>query len=149
MLHSFFMNPDQKVQSIYLGELVIVVASIFGSLFFSEVMKFPPCNLCWYQRICVYPMAPIILTGLYLKSKETVYFLLPFSFVGLAIAVYHNLVYYKVVSVIVPCTESAPCTAQQLNMFGFVTIPLLSALTFLLLTIMNLYIFYGMKKEGN
>lgn len=86
----------------------------------------------------MYPMAFIILTGLYLKSQDTVLFLLPFSVTGLIIAAYHNLVYYKFITVIVPCSESAPCTAQQLNWLGFITIPLLSFLTFSILLIFNL-----------
>lgn len=119
-------------------QLFIVLSSIFGSLFFSEVMKFAPCNLCWYQRLCVYPMSYIILTGLFLKSSDTVKYLLPFSVSGLFISIYHNLVYYKFITVIVPCAESAPCSAQQLNWLGFVTIPMLSFLTFFLLLALNI-----------
>ena len=132
------MKKEDKYNLSLILHLLVVLASIFGSLFFSEVMKFAPCNLCWYQRLCVYPMALIIMTGLYLKSKDTVLFLLPLSITGLIVSIYHNLVYYKFITVIVPCTESAPCSAQQLNWIGFVTIPLLSLLTFILLLTLNL-----------
>jgi len=131
------MKKEDQYNLYLILQLFVVLASIFGSLFFSEIMKFVPCNLCWYQRLCVYPMAFIIMTGLYLKSKDTVQFLLPFTATGLFISIYHNLVYYKVITIIVPCTESAPCTQQQLNWFGFVTIPLLSLLTFILLLTLN------------
>lgn len=131
------MKKEDQYNLYLILQLFVVLASIFGSLFFSEVMKFAPCNLCWYQRLCVYPMAFIIMTGLYIKSKDTVLFLLPFTVTGLFISIYHNLVYYKFITIIVPCTESAPCTQQQLNWFGFVTIPLLSLLTFILLLSLN------------
>lgn len=120
-----------------LAQFIISLASIFGSLFFSEVMKFPPCNLCWYQRIFIYPVALIVLSGLYFGSKDTNKFLTPFISIGFIFSVYHNLVYYKFIQVIVPCTESAPCTAQQLNYLGFITIPLLSLIAFTALTILN------------
>jgi disulfide bond formation protein DsbB len=131
------MEKSDKKVYLLLGQFIISVASIFGSLFFSEVMKFPPCNLCWYQRIFIYPIALIVLIGLYLKSEDTNKFLTPFISLGLLISIYHNLVYYKVILVIVPCTESAPCTAQQLNYLGIITIPLLSLVAFVTLLVLN------------
>lgn len=128
-------------------QLTVVLASVLGSLFFSEVMGYAPCNLCWYQRLCVYPMLFIIMTGLYLKSKDTVLFLLPFSVAGLFISIYHNLIYYKLITIIVPCTESAPCTQQQLNWLGFVTIPLLSLTTFIVLVGLNIIAVFQIRKN--
>lgn len=141
------MKKEDQYNLCLILQLFIILASIFGSLFFSEVMKFPPCNLCWYQRLCVYPMAFIILTGLYLKSKETILFLLPFSITGLIISGYHNLVYYKFINIIIPCNESAPCTAEHLNWLGFITIPLLSLTTFISLIILNITTLFLLKKN--
>lgn len=132
------MRESNKKMYLLLIQFIISLASIFGSLFFSEIMKFPPCNLCWYQRIFIYPVALIILSGMYLNSKDTNRFLTPFISLGLMFSIYHNLVYYKIIQIIVPCTESAPCTAQQLNYLGFITIPLLSLCAFLSLFILNL-----------
>lgn len=139
----------QKHIYLLLAQFMISLASIFGSLFFSEVMKFPPCNLCWYQRIFIYPVALIILTGLFWGSKDTNKILTPFISIGLIFAIYHNLVYYKVIQVIVPCTESAPCTTQQLNYLGFITIPLLSLSAFITLLILNLITIKLESKKGN
>ncbi len=128
-------------------QLLVSVGATFGSLFFSEVMNFPPCDLCWYQRVFIYPMVFILLTGIYLESKETIFYLFPLTVLGLGTAIYHNLVYYKVIELIVPCTESAPCTAEQLNMFGFVTIPLLSLLTFLIMFSLNIASFWILRNS--
>lgn len=128
------------------AQLTISAAAIFGSLFFSEVMKFPPCDLCWYQRILLYPVALIVLTGLFWESRDTNRFVMPFAWLGLAVAVYHNLVYYKVIQIIVPCSETAPCTAQQLNYLGFITIPLLSLVAFIFLVISNLIVHFLERK---
>lgn len=142
------MTISEIKTNLLFAQFVISVASIFGSLFFSEIMKFPPCDLCWYQRIFIYPVALIILTGMYLKSKETIKFVTPFITFGLLAAIYHNLVYYKIIQVIVPCAESAPCTAQQLNYLGFITIPLLSLVAFIMLMILNTFTLLLDLKEG-
>ena len=114
------------MRPLLLLQFLISLSALFGSLFFSEILKFPPCDLCWYQRILMYPIALIVLTGIYLNSKDTNKMITPFAWLGFIISVYHNLIYYKVIEIIVPCNETAPCTAQQVNYLGFITIPLLS-----------------------
>lgn len=140
------MNHETKYQLNMLTQLVIVLVSVLGSLFFSQVLKYAPCDLCWYQRICIYPMVLIILTGLFLQSKQTPYFLAPLAVVGLGIAIYHNLVYYRIIQVIVPCSENAPCTQQHINWLGFITIPLLSLMGFLVLVLFNILAIYQIRK---
>ncbi len=142
------MKESNIKMYLLLVQFVISLAAIFGSLFFSEIMKFPPCNLCWYQRIFIYPIALIILMGLYLGSKDTNKFVTPFVILGLIFSAYHNLVYYKIVQIIVPCTESSPCTVQQLNYLGFITIPLLSLCAFVALSILNIMTIKIESKKG-
>ena len=120
-------------------QFLISLFSIFGSLFFSEILKYPPCSLCWYQRIFIYPVAFIILAGVYFKSKDTNKFIFPMAWMGLIFSVYHNLIYYKIIEVIVQCSEASPCTVQQLNYLGFITVPLLSLAAFLALVVINMY----------
>jgi disulfide bond formation protein DsbB len=114
----------------------IALLSMVGSLFFSEVMDLPPCVLCWYQRIAIYPLVLIIGTGIILKDRLVKAYSLPFAVIGLAISVYHNLLYYGVIpEAITPCTEGVPCNAVQLELLGFLTIPLMGLISFALLTI--------------
>ncbi|HVF46064.1 MAG TPA: disulfide oxidoreductase [Pyrinomonadaceae bacterium] len=109
----------------------IAVSSMVGSLFFSEVMQLPPCALCWYQRIAMYPLVVILATGILLRDSRVNYYALPLCLIGLAIAVYHNLLYYGVIpETIAPCTEGVPCNAVQLEWLGFITIPLLGLAAF-------------------
>ena len=83
---------------------VTALLSTVGSLFFSEVMNFPPCALCWYQRIAVYPLVLVIGAGIVLRDARMKYYALPLCLCGLALAVYHNLLYYGVVSeTLAPC----------------------------------------------
>lgn len=114
----------------------IAFTGAVGSLFFSEVMLLPPCVLCWYQRIAMYPLILIIGTGILLGDRRMKIYALPFSVIGLVIAVYHNLLYYGVIpESITPCTEGVPCNAVQIEMLGFITIPLMGLAAFAALTL--------------
>ena len=113
----------------------IALVSTLGSLFFSEVMEFAPCVLCWYQRIAMYPLVVIIAVGILLQDRRLKIYALPFSIAGLAISIYHNLLYYGVIpTAITPCTEGVPCNAVQLELLGFITIPLMGLVAFLTIT---------------
>ena len=116
--------------------LLIAATSTIGSLIFSEILKFPPCILCWYQRITMYPLVVILAVGIWKKDKNTWAFVLPLSVTGLLIAAYHNLLYYNIIpEATAPCEIGISCTTKYIEIFGFVTIPLLSFLGFLLITV--------------
>lgn len=107
-----------------------------GSLYFSEIAGFPPCVLCWYQRICMYPIAAILAIGIVRKDKNVPYYVLPFSIVGIVISIYHNLLYYKLIpESIQPCITGVSCTTKFIEWFGFVTIPFLSLVAFAIITV--------------
>ena len=113
--------------------LVGLVATM-GSLFFSEVMGLPPCVLCWYQRICMYPIAVIATVGLAAGDRHVARYLWPLAGTGLVIAIYHNLLYYHLVpDSITPCTTGVSCTERQIEWLGFITIPLLSLTAFVII----------------
>ena len=115
----------------YIAWIVALVATA-GSLFFSEVMQLPPCVLCWYQRIATYPLVLIIGIGIILRDARMKFYALPFALIGLAISVYHNLLYYGFIpESITPCTEGVPCNAVQIEWLGFITIPLMGFAAFM------------------
>lgn len=105
----------------------VALSGMVGSLFFSEVMELPPCDLCWYQRIAMYPLVIILGIGIASRDGRMKTYALPFGLIGLAISVYHNLLYYGFISeALTPCGEGVSCTAQQLELAGFITIPLMT-----------------------
>ncbi|MFN8632945.1 MAG: disulfide oxidoreductase [Chloroflexota bacterium] len=119
----------------YLAWIQACVA-MAGSLYFSEVMKFPPCTLCWYQRILMYPLVLVLAAGILRRDARLYLYVLPLSVLGLAIALYHNLLYFGVIpEEIQPCTVGIPCTTIQIEWFGFITIPLMSLTAFTVVTI--------------
>ncbi|MDP2640293.1 MAG: disulfide oxidoreductase [Betaproteobacteria bacterium] len=114
---------------------LIASTSMLGSLFFSEVMGFQPCVLCWYQRIAMYPLVLILPVGLFPFDRNVVRYALPLSLLGSLIALFHLLLVAGYIpESIKPCVQGVPCTEVQIEWFGFVTIPLLSGLSFLLIT---------------
>lgn len=114
---------------------LVAVSGTAGSLFFSEVMGYPPCVLCWYQRIALYPLVVVIAIGLATADRRVGLYSLPFAITGLGIAIYHNLIYYGIVPEgLTPCSEGTPCNATQLELLGFITIPLMASVGFASLT---------------
>lgn len=123
---------------------LVVFISALGSIFFSEILKYPPCVLCWYQRICLFPLVPMLLLGLFPYDRSVVKFALPLSLTGWWIAFYHNLLYTGIIpKSLQPCDQSNSCTEVHLGLFGFVTIPLLSLLSF---TLLNILLFLLIKR---
>jgi disulfide bond formation protein DsbB len=118
----------------------IALVSMVGSLFFSEVMELPPCVLCWYQRIAMYPLVLIIGIGIINRDSRVKSYALPLCLIGLAIAAYHNLLYYGLLAdSIIPCKEGVSCTSRQIEWLGFITIPLMALSAFVLIAFCLLF----------
>jgi len=106
-----------------------------GSLFFSEIAHFAPCELCWFERICIYPLAIVMLLIALADDRRAARYLLPLPIVGAGVAVYHVLVERGVVSQTRGCAVSAPggCATKWVDELGYVTIPVLTLTAFALL----------------
>ena len=96
----------------YLAWLFALLAAL-GSIFFGEVMKLTPCTLCWYQRICLFPLVVILAVGIVQRDARLLSYSLPFVLMGLGIAIYHNLLYFGVIP-----ESLSPCTAEPLAANG-------------------------------
>jgi disulfide bond formation protein DsbB len=107
-----------------------------GSLFFQYGQGYPPCVLCWYQRIAMYPLVFILGAAILAKKKDIALYVLPLSIVGGLISVFHNLLYYNIIPESqAPCEQGISCTTKFIEWFGFVTIPLLSLASFAIIII--------------
>ena len=124
---------NQKSSSWNILFLCWLVSSVsaMGSLFFSYVMEFAPCVLCWYQRIFLFPLVIILAVGLFPIDKSVVKYALPLAIAGWLTAAYHNLLYAGIVpGSIQPCSQGVSCTEEYIDLFGFLSIPMLSLLSF-------------------
>ncbi len=111
--------------------LIQAVIAFLGSMYFSNIAGFPPCVLCWYQRIFMFPLALALIVGILRKDSGVHLYILPPAIIGWVIALYHNLLYYKFIpDTLSPCSTGVSCTTKFIEYFGFVTIPLLSFIAF-------------------
>jgi disulfide bond formation protein DsbB len=129
-----------KLLFLYMAWLVSVVATL-GSLYFSEIRGFIPCELCWYQRILMYPLALILGIGTFQSDFSVKRYVLPLSVIGWCISLFHYLE-QKVpgFAEIKPCVQGVPCTTEYINWFGFITIPFLAFIAFTIIIVMMLFI---------
>ena len=120
---------NQKlIPSIYvLGCFLVASVATLGSLFFSEIMEFVPCTMCWYQRIFMYPLILIFLVNLLYPDDKLFKYSLLLVVVGISFSFYHNLLMWGLISEsAVPCKQGIPCSTEYFEYFGFVNIPFLS-----------------------
>jgi disulfide bond formation protein DsbB len=129
--------PSPDIQSystawkLVFGAWLIASTATLGALFFGEIMALPPCLLCWYQRIFMFPLALILPFGLAPFDPKIVRYTLPLAIGGWLVAVFHQaLVAGLVPKDLEPCARGVPCSKTVIEMFGFVTIPLLSIAAF-------------------
>lgn len=109
----------------------IALVSTFATLFIGEVMGMTPCQLCWYQRILMFPLAVILGMAAFGSDRRGAIYALPLAMGGVAIAAYHTaLVAGWVPQWWIPCGAGPSCSDQKLVILGNIQIPWLSLLAF-------------------
>jgi disulfide bond formation protein DsbB len=115
---------------LFLARLVALAATA-GALFLGEVMGKAPCVLCWYQRIAMFPLVLVLGVGLYDGDVRSARYALPLAWAGWGLALYHCLVFWGVISeALSPCRQGVSCADADVQVAGFVPIPLLSLMAF-------------------
>ena len=110
---------------------LIALLATAGALFLGEVMGMTPCVLCWYQRIAMFPLVPILGLSLWRGDGMARTYGLPLAFAGLALAAWHSGLYAGILPApIVPCTENGPSCTGEAQMILGLPIPYLSAVAF-------------------
>lgn len=113
------------------GILWITLFSVVFSLFFSGYAGFEPCVLCWYQRIFMFPLPLIAAIGWFRKDSLVFDYILGLGVVGGIIGLYQ--VYLQFGGPLGFCNFGAvSCTARYVFEFGYVTIPVMSLTSFVL-----------------
>jgi hypothetical protein len=115
----------------------IALVTTLGSLYYSEIAGYPPCTLCWYQRIAIYPQV-VVLGVAALRRDRTVWLTsIPLALIGGAISVWH-VVIERNPALAGPCDPANPCTIKWVEEFGFLTVPtmaLIASMAFIALTL--------------
>ena len=116
---------------------IVAAGATLGSLFFSEVMSVPVCVLCWYQRIAMYPLALILAIGLFPYDPKVVRYAGALAGAGWLTAMFHVLLVAGIIPERVqPCVQGIPCSETHISLLGFLSIPVMSLVTFTLIGVM-------------
>lgn len=132
-------------QAVFLSWIVALVATL-GSLYFSEVVGYIPCDLCWYQRIFMYPLVFLLTVAYLRKDNQISIYVLPLSIIGLCISLFHYGKQQEWFGSLADGCTIVPCTTVYINWFGFITIPFLAFTAFLIITILNLFLWTYVRK---
>jgi len=123
--------------ALHLALLQAIVAMV-GSLYMSDVKGYAPCVLCWYQRIAMYSLIPILLIGYFRGDEKVYHYVTPIAFTGWAIALYHNLLYTGIIKNEDMCSFGISCTTKYVEYLGFITIPLMSLTGFSTILVLSI-----------
>src|SRR3989344_4288567 len=123
------------------GILVALVISAVTSAFtvyYSAILGFAPCPLCWWQRAFLYPQVLLFLIALHKRDIHIATYSIGLSLIGLGIALYQHAL-QMLPSSGLPCPASASSCAQRFVFeFGYITFPLMSATVFASLIVLML-----------
>lgn len=127
-------------KSLFIAWITSII-SVLGSLFLSEALHFIPCDLCWYERILMYPLALLLGISFYQTDLAIYKYVFPFSTAGMLISMYHyGIQKIPFLQEIQRCSNGIPCSNQYINWFGFITIPLLAFIAFAIINIIMVLI---------
>ncbi|WP_217585999.1 disulfide oxidoreductase [Lentibacillus saliphilus] len=119
-----------------------------GSLFYSEVMAYIPCELCWIQRIFMYPLVVIYGIAAWKKDIAHAQAGLILSSIGLLVSTWHYLTQkLPLLQQAGDACGAVPCSASYVNYFGFVTIPFLAGVAFLVIITLHVLLMKTTKEE--
>ena len=138
---------SKRVENSLIFISIVSLIATLGSLYFSEVRGFVPCTLCWYQRILMYPIVLISGVALFQKNARIALTTAVFSVIGGSISLYHyGIQKLSFLSDSAPACGNVPCTGQYVNYLGFITIPFLALIAFVLILITSLFILKWQKE---
>ncbi|WP_404968845.1 disulfide bond formation protein B [Staphylococcus xylosus] len=104
--------------------------SIAASFYVSEVLNITPCILCWVQRILMILIFLIII----LQRIITLKYIYIFSIIGCLVALYHIIIQTLQINTATCNIKGNSCNKVEFEIFGFITMPMLSLLVFLIIT---------------
>ena len=126
-----FWKKLVKQLSPYILDLAIIFSTIatLGSLYLSNALYIPPCELCWFQRIFMYPLVIILSVAKIRKTPKIWEIVLPLSILGATISMYHYFL-QLFPSISDSCGFATPCSDSSVRAFGYITIPWMSFTAF-------------------
>jgi disulfide bond formation protein DsbB len=127
-----------KEHALIISWLIAVVA-LLATLYLSEIMLWPVCHLCWYQRICLYPQVILLGIAAFKNDRGILPYTLCLSVIGLIFAVYQYLTQLFPITFegITLCGTGPSCATMHMNWLGFITLPLIGIVGFIVLAVVQ------------
>lgn len=118
---------------------IITFLTTLGSFAYSSLWELPPCPLCWYQRIFMFPLPIILLVALYRKDAGAWFYVRALALVGVIISAYQSVLQTGLFGQSLFCEPGSieSCSIPEIQVFGFVTIPLMAFVTFLAVFVLS------------
>jgi len=112
---------------------IVALVSTLGSLFYSEILGFSPCKLCWYQRIFMYPLALIMPIAAWKKDRKITGYALPMCIIGGLIALYHYYVQFSAKVVTCGSLDAVDCSIRYIFHYNYITMPMMALTGFVMI----------------
>jgi len=142
------MIMSKKIENLLLFMWVVALSATMGSLYFSEIRGYEPCELCWIQRIFMYPLVLIIGIAYLQRNARIAMTTAVLAIIGGAISLYHyGIQKVDFLSDSAPACGRVSCTGEYINLFGFMTIPFLALTAFALIAVSSLLVLKALKEE--
>jgi len=127
------VEPDRVTRddALVLAAFLVALSATLAALFIGEVLGQMPCTLCWYQRIAMFPLVPILGLSMWRGDGAARLYAIPLSLAGLALAGWHSGLYLGLVpEAVLPCTADGPSCSGPSQMILGLPIPILSMASF-------------------
>jgi len=136
------MKSQRRLENMMYFTFAVALIATLGSLFFSEVKGIAPCTLCWFIRILMYPLVMIASIAAVRRDFKQSLYMMTFSALGVGLASYHYLL--QKTNIFGNDAGNAcgqiPCNLEYINVFGFITIPFLALIAFIMIFMMQFYV---------
>lgn len=123
----------------YTFAFLVALTATLGSLFYSEIMGYDPCLLCWYQRIMMYPLTIIFGAAILFKRKDVHFYTVPMSVIGGIIAIYHYYTQLFPEGATCIIDSTVDCAAKYTLAYGYITIPVMAITGFALIIMFSFW----------
>ncbi len=142
------MKKNDKRENLLFLAFAAALIAVFGSLYFSEIRQYEPCELCWYQRIVMYPFVVLLGIATVKKDYGIAFYTMILSAVGGMISLYHyGLQKVAFLADTAPACGRIPCTGQYINWLGFISIPFLALIAFIIVFVCSFLVWKQTKEE--
>jgi len=132
-----YLFDDLRRNAVWFAFVVALVTTL-GSLYLSEVAHFVPCPLCWYQRICMYPLSIVLTIAAVRRDRGIWRYVIPPAAIGAGFAIYHTQLQAFPSQHSSFCTTLEPCTVRYVWEFGFVSLPFMALSAFTIIIVLML-----------